>query len=275
MQLVPPWRSEAVPHWSLLPIQGLLATGLGFGVAVWLFPAEATVVAVFIATLASMGSVERILNENARRIFDVEEAPWRANLRTAGQIGLIFLGCVAASIAIAMALPLETTEVLFRAQLVDLGVPDEPFPELHFGSVLTLMRHNLGVGLFFVLVSLSFRHGGAMLAMAWNATVWGGAVGVLAHRWSEAGGPDLPEAATRVLFAIAPHLLLEGVAYVLIAVAAVFASRGFAKHSLDSPIMNSLLRSVMQMLALGLGLLALGALWEGLLGRTMIVLLTP
>ena len=50
----------------------------------------------------------------------------------------------------------------------------------------------------FFAVAMPFRQGGVMLAVAWNASVWGATFGVLARGWSEGGGPDVLEAGARL-----------------------------------------------------------------------------
>jgi hypothetical protein len=116
--------------------------------------------------------------------------------------------------------------------------------------------------LFFFAIAVPFRQGGVMLAVAWNASVWGAIFGYLARDWASHGGPGLMSAYLRVIGACFPHMAMEAAAYVLAGFAGVFMSKGLLKYSLDSVPILSITRSVCAMLAMGLGLVVLGALWE-------------
>ena len=77
---------------------------------------------------------------------------------------------------------------------------------------------------------LLYRSYGALLTLGWNASVW---VIVLAGLTRRMFGEDPLEnlgIGVWAFAAIAPHLILEGAAYVLIALAAIFYSKGITKY---------------------------------------------
>jgi hypothetical protein len=253
---------EGVPTPGMLLLEGGAGALLATFFAWWLFPAEASLVAVFLVAILSTDSVERLLGRNRREIFDEGVSPRRANLRLAAWFMCLFMGCVAGFSALGLLLPMEVVEQLFHKQVQPVSTMT--FSGLQFGSVGELLARNSYVVLFFFAVAMPFRQGGVMLAVAWNASVWGGTFGLLARRWSEAGGPDVLEAWVRVLAAISPHMAAEAFGYVLAGFAGVFLSKGLLKHNLDSAPMLSILKSAGSMGVLAYLMVSFGATWEAL-----------
>jgi len=253
--------AEGTPGPGLLVIEGAVAAVMGTAFGYWLFPKEVSLVCVFLASIASADSAERLLAWNRRAIFDEGWAPRRANLRLTALILAMFAGCVLGFSALVFAVPLELAETVFSHQLEDYG--DATFATLQFGNMGSLFLANLYVLLFFFVIAMPFRQGGVMLAVAWNASVWGATFGVLARRWSESDGPHLAEAYVRVIAAVTPHMALEAFAYVLAGFAGVFLSKGLEKYDMESDVLLSILQSVAGMLGFALICIFAGALWEG------------
>jgi hypothetical protein len=251
---------DGVPTPGMLLLEGVAGAVVGTFFAWWLFPAEASLVSVFLAAIMSTDSVERLLARNRREIFDEGMAPRRANLRLAGWFMALFAGCVAGFSTLGLILPMDVVELLFTKQVQPYS--SMTFATLSFGSLADLMAHNSYVLLFFFAIAVPFRQGGVMLAVAWNASVWGATFGLLARRWSENGGPDVVEAWVRVLAACSPHMAMEAWGYVLAGFAGVFLSKGLLKHDLDGAPMLSILKSVGWMLVLAYAVVAFGACFE-------------
>ncbi len=259
---------DGVPLGSHLFAEGIGVTLFGTGFAWWLFPDEVSLIAVFLASITTADSIERVLEGNRVAIFDRKEQPFRANLRLSNKLLMMFLGCVAGFSILSLALPLEMVEKLFSHQL--LASANQRFPILHFGNVGGLLLNNLYVLLFFFAIALPFRQGGVMLAIAWNASVWGSTFAVLARRWSMENGPPLVEAWVRVMAACGTHMALEAAAYTLAGLAGVFLSKAFYKHAFDSDPMISLLGSIGVMLGIALLSVLVGALWEALVAYHLV-----
>ncbi len=254
-----------VPH---LLIEGVVIAVIGVAAAGWLFPQEASLVSVFLAAISAEDSIERLLDANRRAIVDRGEAPTRANARLTAQLGALFLGTFLGFAVLALSLPLERVELLFSHQV---PIPhDADFRQLRFGGAGPLFVANLYVLFFFLLIALPFRHGGVMLAIAWNASVWGATFAVLARRWATDGGPGTIESFLRVMSACAPHMAMEGCAYTLAGLAGVFLSRGVQRHALDSPVLQSVVRSVGAMVGTAIVLVTIGAMWEGWVAPSLV-----
>ncbi len=259
---------DGVPRGPHLFVEGIWVALFGVGFAWWLFPNEVSLIAVFLAAILSDDSIERVLEWNRAAIIERGMWPLKANLTLTFKLLMVFLGCVVGFSSLGLALPLETVEQLFSHQLENML--DQPFAELRFGNVSALLLNNTYVLLFFFAIALPFRHGGVMLAIAWNASVWGATFSVLARRWTEQGGPELGWAWLRVMAACTPHMALEAAAYVLAGLAGVFLSKALVKYSIDSEAMVSILRSIGLMLLLGGGTVVLAALFESLAAPTLV-----
>lgn len=188
-------------------------------------------------------------------------APSRANFELFARLLALFVGTMIGFAAAGLGLNDDRLLHLFSHQLE--GMFGRTFPELVFGEFGSPFSHNLYVMTFFFCIALPFRQGGIMLAMAWNASVWGIATGFLAREWAAEAGMSVASAWLRVMAALTPHMVMEGRAYVLAGLAGVFLSRAPGKHALDSDIMQGVLKTVGAMALLGAGLVLLGAAVEG------------
>jgi hypothetical protein len=256
------WYTRDVPGPALLMVEGLAVVLVGVFFAAWLFPDETSIVCLFLAALATEDSLKRILDWNRRAIVEEGQRPSSVNRRTTTLVLAMFGGATLGFSVLSLVLPLGQVEVLFHHQLT--GIEAARFPDLDFGAPVPLFVINLSVFLFFFVIAIPFQHGGVMLAVAWNASVWGAVFGVVARRWAAADGPSMLLAYVRVMGATIPHMVFEAAAYLCAGMAGVFLSKALVKHSLDSDIFLSVARSVAAMMLVGVGLVACGALWEGL-----------
>ena len=263
---------DGVPGYFALTLEGGVAALLGTGFGMWLFPEETSIVCVFLCSILTLDSSGRLLEWNRRAIFDLGYDPSHANVRLVMLILGMFAGTMVGFSSLTFWLPLETVQTVFSHQLADYG--SQTFPDLMFGSPSELFVGNLYVLLFFFLIAMAFRQGGLMLAVAWNASVWGATFGMLARRWAEDGGPPLLGAYARVMAATIPHMTLEAIAFVLAGFAGVFLSKGLVKYAWTDAILRSIMGSVVRMLGAGICLVLIGALWEGLVARWLVVLLS-
>ncbi len=262
---------EGVPKRRHLFCEGAFAAVSGTAFAWWLFPNEVSLIALFLTSIITADSMERVLEWNRVAIFERHVVPLTANLSLASTLLMMFLGCVVGFSALGLALPLDLVEQLFSHQL--MASHEQGFGELRFGTVSEVLVNNLYVLLFFFAIALPFQQGGVMLAIAWNASVWGSTFSVVARHWALDNGPSVFEAYARVMAACSVHMAFEAAAYTLTGLAGVFLSKAFHKHTLDSDPMLSILQSVSAMLLLASVLMGLGALWEGLLASQLVDLL--
>lgn len=212
---------------------------------------EAGLLSLFLLTAALSDRLTLLLEENRTGIWIEGRSGWRANGRTAWGILLIFTGIFAGHVVIATTLGEARVAELFDFALRSAALGADTLERRDFGTVPELVAHNLRVLVVVGLLSFVYRAYGAMLAIAWNASVWAIALTVL---WLRA-----PEGGTAVL-AVVPHVLLEGLAYVTTALAFLFASKGLATHPVGDPALGRVLRACLVLLAgAGLALLLAAA----------------
>ena len=250
---------DGMPSAPVLFGEGAAMALMGTLFGWWLFPSEVSLVAVFFATMATTDSIARVLEGNRKAIYS-GTSPRRANAHLARSVFSLFMGGVVGFSLLGLTLPIEHATAVFESQLGDYNVSS--LADLHFGQATALLANNLYVLLFFFVVALPLRHGGVMFAVMWNASVWGATFALIARRWADGGGPGRLEGFFRVTAACAPHMALEALSYTLAGFAGVFLSLGLARHSLGSPVMLEILRSVLVMLLLSLALVVAGAVWE-------------
>jgi uncharacterized membrane protein SpoIIM required for sporulation len=233
-----------------------------------LFPDEISLVSIFLASILTTDSIERLLMWHRKAIFELGQTPAAANRRLLVLISSLFAGATLGFSAIALTIPLDVLANSFSHQLADYG--DISFQSLHFGHFSAIGLNNVYVLLFFFAIAIPFRQGGVMLAIAWNSSVWGATFGVLARHWADEGGPYILTAYVKVILACLPHMALEGCAYILAGFAGVFLSKALIKYSFRDPVMESIISTVIGMLILGLGLVLAGALWEAFLAESIV-----
>ena len=268
MLLMKPYYKDDTPGVPHLAIEGLIAACAGTLFAKWLFPNEISLVSIFLASIITTDSIERLLIWHRKAIFEQGMTPAMANRRLVALIAALFGGATLGFSSIALTLPLGDIATAFSHQLADYG--DISFDSLHFGYFSAIGVNNVYVLLFFFAIAIPFRQGGVMLAIAWNSSVWGATFGVLARHWSDEGGPTLLVAYAKVITACLPHMLLEGIAYILAGFAGVFFSKALIKYSFRDPVMESIITTVIGMLVLGLLLVLSGALWEAFLAESIV-----
>jgi hypothetical protein len=260
------------PYAGLLFLEGALAALLGTMGALFLFPDQSGLVSIFLCAIASLKSIERQLEWNRRMIVEENRPPTQINAIFTARVLALFVGQVAAYSGLVLFVEVTTIQMAFSYQLGDfVGMQ---FPAMSFPSVGVIFVHNIGVLSLFFALSLIFSHGGALLAVAWNASVWGVVFGWLARSWSTDGGPPLLEGYARVVLGVFPHMALEAAAYVLGGFAAVFLGKALASYDLANTRWESLLKTVAGMVFVAVLLVGFGALWEGLVAPSVVSFLS-
>jgi len=234
---------------------------LGMGAAWTLFPAQASLVGVFLASLLCLDGTERIL-ENRSCSLQQDPSQLRSSNRTAvWQTTALFAGAIAGFSVLGLKLTLPTAHAMFGAQLVDYG--PLLFPELHFGDLQGLIRNNVYVLVFFLVLGVPFRVGGLLFAILWNASVWGASFAVVARRWAGAtDGLDTLEAWLRVSAACTPHMAIEALGYAAGGLAGVLIGRALLwGRSTQDPLPREVF-SGLALAATGMALVLSGAAFE-------------
>ncbi len=201
-------------------------SGLGILLARLLFPASSGIVSVFFTSLFLTPSLRRLLRREERRELKSRRFSLPLILRENREAILVylslFLGVYLAYLSFAFLLPQLGVPVtaLFREQsAIEAGLRGGAFAKTTF---LTILENNWWVLLATFLLALIIGDG-ALFFVVWNASSWGT---IFALRALDAGAaaygswPNL----FLLLLLTAPHVLLEGAAYILAAIAGAVIS---------------------------------------------------
>jgi uncharacterized membrane protein SpoIIM required for sporulation len=217
MLRTPMLRSLIPRSWSDSPGALLLEGGvvsLAAGVfALRMFPSEASLVAVGLAAMLTIDTVDRVATRPDGEPFSLTVR------KLVLKLSALFLGATAGFAVLAAMSSPEQLALLFSNQLD--GLPTGAVATWDFGSLDGILLSNAYVLAFFFLIAVGFRQGGVMLAVAWNASVWGAALG-LALTQDMAGA--------QALGAMLPHLALEALAYITAGLAGVFLAKGTVRY---------------------------------------------
>lgn len=246
----------------------IVVSVLGIGCGFLLFPAEASIIGVFLIAFAQARTVAALLDRNREEIWVRKVNPNKANTRLALSLLTLFMGILLTYAFATLLVPEVRLLELFERQVGDYGghsITDVQFD--NFGAVLS---HNVVVMIACFLFSLVYRHGGMLLVLAWNASVWGVVFPYIART-----APDLAAGGVAVYFiksfvSIFPHLFLEALAYVIVAMSGVFMSKALQKYELGSAKFNQVSMAVGQLAFVSLVILLLASAVEALVAPALI-----
>lgn len=245
----------------LLFVEAAAATAIAIALPRLLGLDEAGLVGLFLTSAALSSRMHMLLAQNSEEVWK-RPASTGANRRTTLAVLTLFAGILTTFIVATLLLGRAQAEQQFAFALRAAHVTAHSLLLDRFGSVSGVLSHNLLVAVALFLLSAVFRAYGALLALTWNAAVWGTVLTVLVERQAT-DHPDhaLPSAAMAVL-AIFPHLVVEGVADVLFALAGIFASKGFLTYALDDPRLRAVLGAVLRLLVAAVVALSVAAVLE-------------
>jgi len=255
---------------KMILAETVVVSALGIGCGFLLFPAEASLVGVFLIAIAQARTVEALLNRNRDEIWKGWRTPASANYRLAFSLFTVFMGILGTYAVTTLLVPEERLLDLFERQIGDYG--GHSITEVVFDNFFGVLSHNFIVLIACFLFSLIYRHGGMLLVLAWNASVWGVVFPYIARNAPDlcAGGPVVYFA--KSFFSIFPHLLLEAIAYILIAMNGVFLSKALQKYDIGSSKFNQVAMAVVRLGVLSLVFLVVASAVEALVAPAMISL---
>ena len=214
-------------------------TTVSYWVAFFIDVPISGVISVFLTSCALAHRLTGLLDENRDNIYVAKLPSRRANLISAASVLAMFLGVLAAYTVIALVR--EEHEVLLSFSSVpdvDQLDPEVVLSSHRFPSMMELLRRNAVVLVAFFIIGFVYRVYGVLLALCWNACVWGIVLTLLIQR--TVGSPDVTSVlrALGCWLALSPHVILEAAADVLMGLSAVFFSRGLFKYGWRSAKMK-------------------------------------
>lgn len=256
------------PGATVLFVEGAVSAVVGCAGGLILLPDQTGLVSIFLCAMGSLRTVDQELAWNRIQVVELKRPSTPANVALTLRLLALFAGQLLAFSLVGMFADMELLRSAFAYQVDPvLGVA---YATMTFPPAWEVFGHNAGVLALFFTLALLFRHGGALLAVAWNASVWGVVFGALARGWSADGGPSLLEAYLRVMGGVFPHMAAEAVGYVLVGFAGVFLAQGLSRRGQDAHYWETLLRTVARMMLLALLAVAAGAAWEGWVAPSLV-----
>jgi hypothetical protein len=249
-------------RYALLFAEALVYALVGHFISRLIGLRESGVFSIFITAISLRSRFDLLLNENRDRIWSKVDTPWRVNRLTAMSLLSMFAGLVVAYVAVVAFLHKPgSIKLAYGFAMEVAGIGSSDITQRNFSGFLSLFRHNLFVLFSILLLSFLYRSYGALLALAWNACIWGLILTLLVQR----GLPGTVGGAAKFIaissVALLPHLLLEAVGYLLGSLAAIFLSKGLLKYEFRDARLRSVFRAS--------GILALAALAFVLFGAFM------
>jgi len=257
----------SLPHPVQLLAASLLFSCVGIAVARHMFEGNAGAISVLLCVLGLLPTLDHLVDRHRPSPTSLSPVLYlRADTSMASSVLTLFAGVMVAYAAWSMLLPIEQVRATFHTQLEPWlrlgGVGFEP------GFLTGIWVNNLLVlaGIWFL--SALYRTGGALLVLAWNASVWGVTFALIARMQGGAAvGSWLAISAC-----VFPHVLFEAVGYVLMALCGLGSVRLIARYGDPSLDRTKLARKVALLAATAVACVLGAGILEKLLAAPLISL---
>ncbi len=253
-----PWYQRLPRLWFMSFLFGLVGVYVCFVLGL----DQAGFISLFFLATSLSDAFNEILRENREEIFQQGIPVRYANAKTASSVLAIFLGIVVVYVIAAVYWGRTGAEANFGFVLDAAGLQGDTLLSRRFDSFTGLLSHNFLVLTAVWLLAFVYRSFGALLALTWNACIWGFVLTVLVWRGMDVSDTSVVAFVAIALAELLPHLALEGFAYVLAALAAIYLSRALFKYGLGHPITRRVTRTSFNHLLLGAVSLFLAAVVE-------------
>jgi len=255
-------RGRTRPALTVLFVEAFLVTLIATGMAWLVFAAASGLIAVFLVSLSLQDSFSTLLEVNRRDIYEGRLAPYSANAWLVFALVAVFAGCCLAFSAVAWWLPTSSLRLVFASQLELSPVHALDLSRLTLGQFEALFLRNLSVFGLCLLVSAVFRSGGALMILAWNASVWAVSYALLSRSTIVVGGAPVATTLLAAAGGITPHLVLEAAAYITAALVGIFVAKAVEKYRFSDARFRRVMRASLLLVLAGGVLLAIGAAAE-------------
>lgn len=174
-----PFKAEKKP-WEMF-FMGFLYTSVGIFLSLWVFRAEASLIMVFMITMAALPIFYNTmkLEESKDMLMDEESAILKEHNKAISFFMYLFVGITIACAVWYSILPTDTVNLLFDKQAGTIQAINNQVSGnviYNMNIFLKIFLNNFKVLAFAILFSLIYG-AGAIFILAWNATVIGAAIG--------------------------------------------------------------------------------------------------
>lgn len=239
---------------------GIGYTILGLFIALMIFPSDPAIIAVGIIALFLIPSLSKLTD--SEEITNKKTPTFKAYLQEvvphAKVYVAIFFGIFFTFAFFSMILPKLAAGHLFKIQLDIIAGKATQFSLPLFWDLFTWNMQVLGLCFFLSLIAGN----GAILFIAWNASVWGTIFGTLAKTAALASTANVFILFLLIILSVFPHTFLEGLSYMISTIAGTTLSDGIVKEKIVSKNMGVILKYNLLLLLIGIGILAIGMIVE-------------
>lgn len=257
----------SLPHPLQLLIASLLFSCVGIAVARHLFEGDAGAISVLLCVLGLLPTLDHLMDRHRSSPASLSPVLYlHADLSLASRLLTLFAGIMLAYAGWSLLLPVDQVRLSFHSQLAPWlrlgGVGFEP------GVLTGIWTHNLLVLAGVLLLSALYRTGGALLVLAWNASVWGATFALIARLQGD-GGLGQWLAVSACVF---PHVFLEAVGYVLMALCGLGSVRLLVRYGDPSLDRGRLVRNIASLAAMAVGCVLVAGVLEKALAAPLVSL---
>ncbi len=240
----------------------LLGTGytiLGLFIALMIFPQDPALIAIGITSLFLIPSLTGLTDSgeisSTKPSFKdyLKETIPHVKVYTAMFFGIFFTFAF-----FSIMLPSLAAGHLFNVQLAVVAGKASIFNASLFWDLFTWNMQVLGLSF---LLSLAAGNG-AIIFIAWNASVWGTVFGNLAKTAAMASALNPVILFVLIILSVFPHTLLEGLSYMISAISGTTLSDGILKEKPASKRMWLIFKYNLILLMIGISVLAIGMMVE-------------
>ncbi|MEM3153990.1 MAG: stage II sporulation protein M [Candidatus Woesearchaeota archaeon] len=243
---------------------GIGYTVLGIFIALMIFPSDPALIAIGITALFLIPSLSDLTDsaEITSRKVPSFKAYLKETLPHVKVYIAIFFGIFFTFAFFSIILPKLAAGHLFNVQLdVVSGRATGQAAKFSWPLWWDLFTWNMQVlGLCFLLSLIAGN--GAILFIAWNASVWGTVFGNLAKTAGLVTTANPFILFLLVILSVFPHTFLEGLSYMLSTISGTTLSDGIVKEKLLSKNMGVIFKYNLILLLIAIGVLAIGMLVE-------------
>ena len=212
--------------------EALLFTGVALGIVGALGIQEAGFFGIFLTAASLLPRFDKLLAANKREVFVLRRSHTRAYINTSKSILAMFLGMCAATALTVLAMEQSEVATAYGFIFDLVGLEGNNLFNRQFSDTGAIFGHNVAVALVIVVLCAFYRTYGALLTLGWNASIWVVVLVTLTRGVLSSGVQNTAQISAMSFVAVTPHLVLEGIAYIMLALASIGYSVGFTRYGL-------------------------------------------
>ncbi len=225
-----PEHDRDIIKYSSIFLESMIFTGIALTIVRMLGITEVFFGGLFLVS-ASLGSrFEQVLAENKHNIFVANIIPSKANFLTLTSIFMMFCGICIAYFVVAISYTEQEISASFGFVFESLNLRDHTLLTRRFSDFASILEHKALVSIFVIMLCFFYRSYGGLLTLGWNASLWVVALVCLIKRSLEHETQNFLYTSFMVFISVTPHLILDGTAYILIAVSTIWFSKGITTY---------------------------------------------